>query len=162
MAFEEGNWVLQQARSDDWGQGPFSGWVNACAAGQRAARVDGLLTVLGNCTPLTWSKTKAPGNLEDGGTVCQTFKNLKQKNLSGISLQVRSRETRELEAEADQPCSLCAETASAVPVSSRCLPAAQCRGHQVTRETSSPAAPAACHSMAQTLKADGTPCFPKH
>lgn len=60
--------------------------------GQRAGRVDGLLTVLDNCSPLSQSKAKAPGDLEDGGTDCQTFKNLKQKNLSGISLQVRSRE----------------------------------------------------------------------
>lgn len=75
--------------------------------------MDGLLTELGNYSPLTCSKAEAPGNLGGGDTDCQTFKNLKRKNLSGISLQVGSREDQR--AEVHQPYSLCPQTASAVP-----------------------------------------------
>lgn len=73
--------------------------------------MDGLLTELGNYSPLTCSKAEAPGNLGGGDTDCQTFKNLKQKKSLG-NLPASREQGR---AEVHQPYSLCPQTASAVP-----------------------------------------------
>lgn len=138
-------------------------WVEPVLQGQRALRVDGPLTVLGNYSPLPWITAEAPGNSGDGATDCQTLKNMKQKNLWGI-----------LPASQDQgsPESWNQRCTSLVFVCSDCLcsgcqqqvpSTAQGRGHQGTQKTSLlPAGPAACHSMAQAPKADEAACFPKH
>lgn len=83
MAFEKGRWVLQKARGHGNSAFLWSEWMSVLQ-GQRAVRVDGLLTVLGNYSPLPWSTAEAPSDLGDGRTNCQTFNNLKQKNLRNL------------------------------------------------------------------------------
>lgn len=42
--------------------------------GQRAVRVDGLLAVLGNYSPLPWSTAEAPGDLGMGAQTVRHFR----------------------------------------------------------------------------------------
>lgn len=144
MTFEAGEWGLQQVWSGGpgWGNGAFL-WlgVGACAGGGRA---DGLLTLPGYYCPLPrLKKGRGPWGLGRCGHQLSGFKKLKQKNLSGISLQASGAgKTSELEGEVCQRCSLGARTASAAAVTRRCLPTGQRRGSPmravswVTGETS--------------------------
>lgn len=165
MAFEKGKWVLQQAQSGGRGQGNSAFlWMSGCLCCRDRGQAGWMGSLLCWTIALLYPKAKQRP-LVTWKMGAQTVRHLRiwSRKMSRESpCRSGAGKTREPEAEVHQPYSLCAQTASALPVSSRCLPTAQCRGRQVTRETSSPAAPAACHSVVQTRKADETPCFPKH
>lgn len=106
--------------------------MDVCAAGRAGSEDRWAPYCAGQLLSSSLKQSRGPWVHGRSGYRLSGFKNLKPKNVPGMSLQVSAAgKTKELEAKVCEHCSLGVQTASAATVIRRCLPTEQLGGPPV-------------------------------